>query len=661
MLTRDSRKISIIGGLLLIGVTLTTGLAVYEVMRQQIESSLGRGLDVALQGKAHLLESQIEKGLADTHAVVTRPFLVQTLKQIIDYPSNTHALQDLQRNVDSLKLNEFTAAKVFDLHGNVLSQTGHFSEKETPSLPLIKYHNTFLLWNGEFILHTREDVLDLEHNPIGSIITEKSLPQLTRSFEEIRSIGKTGEFILCAPPEHNSLKMTCLISQIDGVKFQHISRVKDSEMLPMNDALDGKTGVMSVKDYRKISVIEAYAPSSMGLGMILKLDEDELFEPVTDELKVIIFYLTGLILAEILLLNWFVRELIKSEHTAQKAKEKAEQFSIELAHKEFELRSRLKEITCLYDIRRSIEPEASVECLCQQIFNHLIPALQYPESVSIVIDIEDLTFISSDHHLSQLQKLSSEIVINNKAYGHLGIYYPKDQSFLILDEQRLIDAVTIDLGRWLERKQLEKALIVVAEDQAHTIGQELHDNLGQQVAAIGYQARALEKSIAASGNHEMTSIAAAIAKQAQISVIHIKQLAQGLLPFELEANGLTEALQTLAARITTSYTVQCEFSFENTTDIEDHNVALNLYRITQEAANNAIRHGAAQHINILLYMKAGVLYLSIINDGNDFNHENSQGMGIKIMQYRAKQLGATLAILPRNEGGTEVHLEMQAH
>ncbi|MDH5552609.1 MAG: diguanylate cyclase, partial [Nitrosomonas sp.] len=306
MLTRDSRKISIIGGLLLIGVTLTTGLAVYEVMRQQIESSLGRGLDVALQGKAHLLESQIEKGLADTHAVVTRPFLVQTLKQIIDYPNNINTLQDLQRNVDSLKLNEFTAAKVFDLHGNVLSQTGHFSEEETPSLPLIKYHHTFLLWNGEFILHTREDILDLEHNPIGSITTEKSLPQLTRSFEEIRSIGKTGEFILCAPPKQNSLKMACLISQIEGVKFQHISQIKDNKMLPMNDALDGKSGVMSVKDYRKISVIEAYAPLSMGLGMILKLDEDELFEPVTDKLKIIILYLTGLILAEILLLNWFV-------------------------------------------------------------------------------------------------------------------------------------------------------------------------------------------------------------------------------------------------------------------------------------------------------------------------------------------------------------------
>jgi hypothetical protein len=61
-LTRDDRKISIIGGLLLMGLTLATGIAVYSVMRQQIKSTLGRGLDVALQGKARLFESQLEEG-----------------------------------------------------------------------------------------------------------------------------------------------------------------------------------------------------------------------------------------------------------------------------------------------------------------------------------------------------------------------------------------------------------------------------------------------------------------------------------------------------------------------------------------------------------------------------------------------------------------------
>jgi PAS domain S-box-containing protein len=100
-----------------------------------------------------------------------------------------------------------------------------------------------------------------------------------------------------------------------------------------------------------------------------------------------------------------------------------------------------------------------------------------------------------------------------------------------------------------ERKQLEDALVSIAEERQRALGQELHDNLGQQIAAISYQAKALEKKILASGNIEAEQFAASIATQAQNAVIQCKQLAQGLLPFELEANGLTGALRALASRI----------------------------------------------------------------------------------------------------------------
>lgn len=796
------------------GLTLTTGMAVYEVMRQQIESALGRGLDVALQGKGHLFESQIEKGLADAHAVITRPFLIQSIKQLNEYPGDINAEHDLQRNIDSLLLADFTAAIVYDARGNKLSQVGHFSGYNAPSLPLNQYKNTFLLWNDQFILRTSVDVLDQDERLIGSITMEKPLPQLTRSFGEIRSIGETGVFILCAPPRENEHEMACLISQIDKVKFKYLPRGtgnEGDEILPMNYALKGKSGVMAVEDYRHVPVIEAYAPlRAIGLGMVLKLDEEELFRSVTEELKIIILYLVGLIIAEILLLNWFVRKLIKSEQEARKAKEKAEQFSVELSHKEIELRERLKEITCLYEIRRSIGLELPVDTVCQNIFEYLIPAMQYPENASVVIELDgkqitsmnynqglthelkskitvngkicgqlsvfypedkpflvqeeqrlinaitnDLAswlerkqidqllrerlkeitclyeirrdiglelsvdrvcqqifkhlipamqfpeiatavieldgkrFTSSNHdqnHTDELQSkinvndkvcfdcykqgsaigfiLQSEISVNGKVCGQLSVFYPEDKPFLVPEEQKLINAIASDLESWLERRRLEQALVFVAEEQSHMIGQELHDNLGQQIAAIGYQARALEKKILASGNENMATVAASIATQTQIAVIQIKQLAQGLLPFELEANGLITALQSLTSRIAATYTITCEFLCTNGIIINDDNLALNLYRIAQEATNNAIRHGAAQHLIISLTSQEGVLCLSVSDNGCGFTgigtkHEATQGMGIKIMQYRAKQLGAKLEFLPRNGGGTEVRLEMR--
>ncbi len=688
LLTRDDRKISIIGGILLLGLTLTTGLAVYNAMRQQIESVLGRGLDVALQGKALLIESQVEKGVADTQTLALRPFFIKSIQELNAEPGDQNAMADLMRNVNSLPDAGFSAAIVYDQHGKPLAQSGQFSENQHQALSLNKYAHAFLIWDEQFVLRTSTDVLDGDKQLIGSIVTEIRLPKLTRRFSEIRSIGNTGEFILCAPPVHKTKEMACLVSQIDGIKFKRLMRETNSGVLPVGHALDGQHGVVAVKDYRQIPVIEAYAPlRAIGLGMTLKLDEEELFAPINQELRFIILYLAGLILAEILLLNWFVRKLIQSERAAQHTQKIAEQFSIELSHKETELRERLKEITCLYEIRRSIGMELSIETVCQNIFIHLIPALQYPQLATAVIELDGWRYISGRSNLSLAphvltkEKISEQsrtktrmernpactcwsfISVNGKMCGNLRVFYPADKPFLLQEEQKLVNAIAGDLESWLERKHLEQAVISIAEDQAHTIGQELHDNVGQQIAAIGYQAQALEKKMTTAGNDEnITKVAASIASQAQTAVIQIKQLARGLLPFELEANGLASALKTLADRVAATYHIGCDFLSNHDIIVKDNNVALNLYRIAQEAINNAIRHGHARHIVMMLSTHDNVLRLSICDDGQGFSYKDTDrqltsGMGLKIMQYRAKQLDAQLDILARHEGGTEVRLE----
>ena len=87
----------------------------------------------------------------------------------------------------------------------------------------------------------------------------------------------------------------------------------------------------------------------------------------------------------------------------------------------------------------------------------------------------------------------------------------------------------------------------------------MHDNLGQQIAAIGYQAEALEQDLAASGSTEAAKVAASIARQAQGAVERCKEMAHGLLPFELETHGLMNALQALANRVADAYKISCEF------------------------------------------------------------------------------------------------------
>ncbi|MEP6605535.1 MAG: histidine kinase, partial [Nitrosospira sp.] len=195
------------------------------------------------------------------------------------------------------------------------------------------------------------------------------------------------------------------------------------------------------------------------------------------------------------------------------------------------LQERLKEITCLYEIRRGLGLELSLDHACQHVFEHLIPAMQFPEIATAMIELDGRRFCSEKHGQALTHELLSKIIVNSQLCGQLWVFYPEDRPFLIPEEQRLIDAVASDLQKWLEGKRLEQTLVSLAEEHQRSIGQELHDNLGQQIAAMGYQAEALEIRISAAGGKEEAAVAASIAKQAQAAVMQCKQLAQGLLPF----------------------------------------------------------------------------------------------------------------------------------
>jgi two-component system NarL family sensor kinase len=336
---------------------------------------------------------------------------------------------------------------------------------------------------------------------------------------------------------------------------------------------------------------------------------------------------------------------------------------LERKHVDETLQERLKEVTCLYEIRRGLGLELSPEHASQHIFEHLIPAMQFPERASAMIELDGRRFFSEKHGHSLTHELQSKITVNNTLRGQLWVFYPEETPFLVPEEQRLIDGVADDVQKWLEGKRLEQTLVSLAEEHQRSVGQELHDNLGQQIAAIGYQAEALEIRISAAGIKEEAAVAASIAKQAQAAATQCKQIAQGLLPFELETHGLMPALQALALRIATTYRISCDFVRENEFSIVDNDVALNLYRIAQEALNNAIRHSNAKHLVISLAAIGEILRLSICDDGKGFSGVDTErgtaaGMGIKIMHYRARQIGAKLKLLPRSEGGTEVRLEM---
>jgi diguanylate cyclase (GGDEF)-like protein/PAS domain S-box-containing protein len=304
------RKISFIGGLILLVLTLAAGISVYVVMQRQAESTLTKSLETALQHSVRLFESQIDQRLAGARTAATRPFVIQNLQLLDTQPSHAKGRYDLQRIALSFLPTGFTGVSFYDARGNEVARAGLFSQKSELRVPLTATPPAFLLWDGQFILNVRMDVVDDQGHRIGMVMTEATLPLLTRVFADAAAIGKTGEIAVCAPWEKD---MQCFLSRISGKQFKRLPRVMEGKALPMNHALEGKTGIIFTQDYRREPVAASYAPvGALGLGMVQKIDQAELYSPITGQLKVIVPLLAALVIAGMLLLRWLVTPLVRA-------------------------------------------------------------------------------------------------------------------------------------------------------------------------------------------------------------------------------------------------------------------------------------------------------------------------------------------------------------
>jgi len=135
-----------------------------------------------------------------------------------------------------------------------------------------------------------------------------------------------------------------------------------------------------------------------------------------------------------------------------------------------------------------------------------------------------------------------------------------------------------------------------------------------------------------------------------------RNLARGFFSPELDADGLTVALQGLAENITERFGIDCVFEGEESLPIRDSAIATQLYRIAQEAVANSIKHAAAQRITIQLAMNPSALSLAISDDGIGFPDRlpRSEGLGLQLMRHGASLAGASLDVRRNGQRGTIV-------
>lgn len=204
-----------------------------------------------------------------------------------------------------------------------------------------------------------------------------------------------------------------------------------------------------------------------------------------------------------------------------------------------------------------------------------------------------------------------------------------------------------------DRKTLEMEVLHIADTEQRRIGHELHDDIQQRLTGLGLIAESLCEQSAKRPESEQVMARRLARGLADLSE-RVHHLSRGLVPLDLNGEGLGVALRRLARDTDAPGLLRCRFSNEDGLEVHDGFAATHLYRIAQEAVTNAVRHGAARRIRIALSRQGLLTRLTVADNGRGIEDRVDCGRGLRIMAYRASLIGATLRIVRTRSGGTRL-------
>lgn len=233
-----------------------------------------------------------------------------------------------------------------------------------------------------------------------------------------------------------------------------------------------------------------------------------------------------------------------------------------------------------------------------------------------------------------------------------GSTFPVELSVGRVDSIGLFTGIIRDVS---DRQAMQEQLLRIAEQEQRRIGQDLHDDVGQELTGLGLMIESLAESL-----DEQVSPDRVLAGRVRAGISRVQRrvrdLCRGLLPVEVDAEGLMAALEDLCSKFSAGQGVSCRFECRSPVAIDDNRTATHLFRIAQEAISNAVRHGRPRSILVRLESAGEDLSLTVRDDGAGLPGRpgGAPGMGLQLMHNRAGLIGATLHIGPAEGGGTLV-------
>lgn len=236
-----------------------------------------------------------------------------------------------------------------------------------------------------------------------------------------------------------------------------------------------------------------------------------------------------------------------------------------------------------------------------------------------------------------------------------GSVFPVDLSVgeVLLSSGRVFTGIIRDIS---DRKDLEQKILDISEGEQQRIGQDIHDDLCQQLAAIGCLSQVVHQRLKQTGSGDARNMEEIMRLLSQANA-RAREMARGLVPVVLESEGLMSALAEMANGTEKVFRVSCPFRCERPVLLQDNKVATQLYRIAQEAVGNAIKHSHADRIEVSLSTSDDSIILRVRDNGigiSDHAPGRGTGLGLLTMTHRARMIGGKVTVEPDPHGGTEV-------
>lgn len=205
----------------------------------------------------------------------------------------------------------------------------------------------------------------------------------------------------------------------------------------------------------------------------------------------------------------------------------------------------------------------------------------------------------------------------------------------------------------VERKRVEREILEITQEEQRRFGSQLHDGLCQELTAILVFAKGLARKMEKENRLDIAELKK-ISDLLHGAVDQARNTARGLYPGELEGNSLMHTLEELTSNTQNFSGISCRLHCPHPILINDNNIATHLYKIAQEGVSNAVHHGEARSIEVGLVQQDGVITLTVKDDGVGYalDSQNSKGIGLKIMRYRAHLMGGSFQVETNSPYGT---------